>query len=65
MIPFHEELLFDLPLPSTRFALQEISDLSKTNWTDVPGALTLNFTNLQYQMTLPLAVIDRFYRLKH
>ena len=52
-------------VPSTSFVLQETSDLSTTNWTDVPTAPTLNFKNLQNQLTLPLHAGTGFYRLRH
>ena len=52
-------------VPSLPFVLQENSDLTTTNWTDVPGTPALNFTNLQNQLTLPMPAGNRFYRLKH
>jgi hypothetical protein len=51
-------------VPSQRFALQENSDLTTTNWTDLATAPVLNLTNLQNQVTLPLSASNRFYRLK-
>jgi hypothetical protein len=50
-------------VPSTDFVLQQSSDLTSTNWTDVPGTPVLNFTNLQFQMALPGATSGGFYRL--
>ena len=52
-------------LPSTRFVLQQNSDLTTTKWTDVANAPTINLTNLQYQVSLPIGSGGRFYRLKH
>lgn len=52
-------------VPSMDFALQANFDLTTTNWTDMPATPTLNFTNLQNQVTVPLRTADRFYRLKH
>lgn len=51
-------------IPSTSFVLQQNSDLSTTNWTDVPATPSINFTNLHYElMVLPTKGED-FYRLK-
>ena len=52
-------------VPSTSFVLQQNSDLSTTNWTDVPNMAALNLTNLQHQITALPLVGARFYRLKH
>jgi hypothetical protein len=52
-------------VPSTDFILQQTSDLTLTNWTDLPLTPTLNLTSLQYQVTLPLLDGSGFYRLKH
>ena len=51
-------------VPSTNFVLQQNSDLSTTNWTDVTNTPTLNFTNLKNQISLPLPAANVFYRLK-
>jgi hypothetical protein len=51
-------------VPSTDFVLQQNSDLCTANWTDVTNAPTLNLTNLQNQVTLPLPAGNVFYRLK-
>jgi len=50
--------------PSSRFVLQQNSDLTTTNWTDVPTTPTLNFTNLNYQVTAPFSPGSHFYRLE-
>jgi hypothetical protein len=50
-------------IPSLDFKLQQTSDPTTANWTDVPARRTLNFTNLRYEMTLPLAGSNRFYGL--
>ena len=63
--PSASNLVLSWTVPSLPFVLQENSDLSTTNWTDVPGTPELNFTNLQHQMTLPLPAGNRFYRLKY
>jgi hypothetical protein len=51
-------------VPSTSFRLQQNSDLSTTNWTDVPTTLTLSFTDLHYEVNVPLSTGQGFYRLK-
>jgi hypothetical protein len=51
-------------VPSTRFTLQQNSDLTRTNWTDVPTPPTLNFTNLNYESSVPPTPGQNFYRLK-
>jgi photosystem II stability/assembly factor-like uncharacterized protein len=49
-------------VPSTSFALQQNSDLTTSNWTEVPTAPALDFTN--YEVTLSASLDRRFYRLK-
>ena len=51
-------------VPSADFVLQQNSDLTTTNWTDVTNAPTLNLTNLQNQLILTPTNGSRFYRLK-
>jgi len=51
-------------VPSTSFVLQQNSDLSITNWTDVPTPPSLNFTNLNYQLMVSPPMRHGFYRLK-
>jgi len=51
-------------IPSTDFVLQHNSDMSTTNWTDVPRPLFVNFTNLHHEVSVPLSSTNRFYRLK-
>ena len=51
-------------VPSTSFVLQQSFDLGSTNWTTVPMAATLNFTNLNYHLTMSPSLSQRFYRLK-
>jgi hypothetical protein len=52
-------------VPSTSFVLQENSDLTTTNWTTVTTPPTLNLTNLQNQVMVPVPTGNRFYRLNH
>jgi len=51
-------------VPSANFVLQQNTDLSMTNWTDVTNAPVLNLTNLQNQVTQPVPDGNSFYRLK-
>ena len=47
------------------FVLQQNSDLCTSNWTDLTNNTpTLNLTNLQNQVALPLPAGNAFYRLK-
>jgi photosystem II stability/assembly factor-like uncharacterized protein len=57
-------LAFSWIVPSTDFVLQQNSDLCTTYWTDITNTPTLNPTNLQNQVTLPLPAGNAFYRLK-
>jgi hypothetical protein len=52
-------------IPSLDFTLQQNSDLTTTNWTDVPTRPVLNLTNLQNQVIVSPTNGDTFYRLKH
>ena len=47
-----------------RLCLQQNSDLTTTNWTDVPITPLLNFTNLNYQVSVSPTNGQGFYRLK-
>ena len=47
------------------FTLQQNSDLSTTNWMDVPPPPVLNLTNLQNQVIVSPTNGNTFYRLKH
>jgi hypothetical protein len=51
-------------IPSTNLVLQQNSDLTSTNWCNVTNTPVLNFTNLQYQVTLPAPAGSAFFRLK-
>ncbi len=57
-------VLLSWQVPSSRFLLQESPDLSVLHWTNVTAAPTLNFNNLQYELSLPTPVGSRFYRLR-
>jgi hypothetical protein len=51
-------------VPSTRFVLQQNSDLSSTNWVEVPTLPTLDLTNLHQRLTLTPSLGSSFFRLK-
>lgn len=51
-------------VPSTSFVLEQTTNLTKTNWTRVTNAPTLNFTNLHYEVPVSRTNSRGFYRLK-
>jgi photosystem II stability/assembly factor-like uncharacterized protein len=51
-------------IPSTNFVLQQNSDLTTTNWTNVTNTPVLNLTNLQNQVIISPSGSNVFYRLK-
>ena len=55
-------LLLSWVIPSTPLGLQQSTDLY--TWTSVTNSPILNYSNLQYQVTLPLSQSQSFYRLK-
>jgi len=50
-------------LPSTNFVLQQSVDLSNPSWTEVSANPTLNFTNLNQQVSVPATGSSMFFRL--
>jgi hypothetical protein len=62
--PSGDSLALSWIVPSANFVLQQNSDLSTTNWTDVTNMPVLNLTNLQNQVMQPLSAGNNFYRLK-
>ena len=50
-------------LPSTNFVLQQTADLSNPTWTTVTTTPTLNFTNLNQQVSVPANGSNLFLRL--
>ena len=50
-------------LPSTNFVLQQSADLTPSSWTPVSTGPTLNFTNLQQQVSVPATGSNAFFRL--
>jgi hypothetical protein len=63
--PSSGNALLSRTIPSMDFTLQQNSDLTTTNWTDVPTPPVLNLTNLQNQVLVSLPSGNTFYRLKH
>ncbi len=62
--PSGNELLLSWIVPSVNFVLQQSSDLTTTNWTDLTAPPKLNFTNLQYEIPVSGTNASRFYRLR-
>jgi hypothetical protein len=51
-------------IPSMSFGLQENSNLTGTNWTQVGTIPSLNVTNFHNQVIVPITGNSAFYRLK-
>lgn len=49
---------------STNFVVQQISNLTKVNWVKLTNSPVLRFSDLQYQIVLPMTNSLGFYRLK-
>ena len=56
-------LLLSWIAPSTNFVLQQCSDLTAANWESLTNTPTLNFTNLQNQVSLTASNGSSFFRL--
>jgi beta-glucanase (GH16 family) len=56
-------LLVTWPFLSPSYVLQQNSDLSSTNWTQVTNSPAVNPTNLQNQVVLPTSPGGGFFRL--
>jgi len=63
--PSGGDLLLSWTVPSTEFMLEQNSELTTTNWTEVTNSSKLNFTNLQNESIVAAPIGNRFYRLKH
>lgn len=61
--PTDDNLLLSWIIPSTNFTLEQNSDLTTPNWTDVTNTPGLDLTNLRDEVLLPLTVSNVFYRL--
>jgi photosystem II stability/assembly factor-like uncharacterized protein len=57
-------LMFSWVVPSMTLRLQQNSDLTTTNWTDLTNLPVLNLLNLQNQLLVPSSNGAQFYRLK-
>ena len=57
--------LLSWTIPSMNFTLQQNSDLTTTNWTDVGTPPVLNLTNLRNQVIASPTNGNNFYRLKY
>src|SRR5581483_1351827 len=62
--PADESVALSWIPPSMPFSLQECLDPAMINWNDVTNVPALNFSTLQYEITLPTANRQSFYRLK-
>jgi photosystem II stability/assembly factor-like uncharacterized protein len=62
--PSGRNIVLSWIVPSMDFVLQQNADLTTTNWTDVTTTPTVNLTNLQNQLIVPLSNSNQFYRLK-
>lgn len=56
-------LVISWTVPSINFILQQSSDLMFTNATQVPFAPILNYTDIRYEVTVPMHAGSMFYRL--
>jgi hypothetical protein len=63
--PLGTNLVVAWPVPSSWFQLQENSDVSTTNWVDVPATTKLNVATLNNEVLLSAGQANRFFRLKH
>jgi len=61
--PKDSNLAFSWMLSSTNFVLQQNPDLGSSNWRVVSNVATLNFTNLQQEVTVPATTNLMFFRL--
>ncbi len=50
-------------VPSTNFTLEQNSDLSTADWMAVTNIPTLDYTNVQFEVSLPQTNSQSFYRL--
>ena len=62
--PAGNGLLISWIVPSMPFVLQENADLNTADWIDVTTQPTLNLTNLHHEVSVPLSISNRFFRLK-
>jgi hypothetical protein len=62
-VPSRGNLVLSWTIPSMSFVLQQNSDLSSTNWTNVAVPPTVDYTSLQYRVTVSGSSKAVFYRL--
>jgi hypothetical protein len=55
--------LISWTIPSQDLLLQQCSSLVGAEWSEVVGQPNLNYSNLQYQLTVPVGAGAMFYRL--
>ena len=60
----NNQLTLSWLVPSRNFSAQQASDLTLADWAALTTMPTLNFTNLQNEITLPLSNTAAFYRLR-
>ena len=58
-----DQVILSWLIPSTTFVLQQTPSLAQPNWADVDVQPTLNYTNLNQELTLPAPSGPMFYRL--
>jgi hypothetical protein len=58
-----DTILLSWVLPSTKLVLQQAPDLTSGKWAAVAVTPALNYTNLQYQVSIPKPQGMMFYRL--
>ena len=46
-----------------RFVLQQNKDLATTNWATLAATPAINYTNVHYEVTVPVSPGPAFYRL--
>ncbi len=59
----HEQLTLSWLTPSTRFVLQQTSSLTQPGWSDVNSQPSLNYSNLNQEVSLAAPSGPMFYRL--
>ena len=65
IVPSGGSLTLSWTVPSIDLVLQGNADLNTNNWMGMTNKPTLNLTNLKYEVSLPLSVGSRFFRLSH
>lgn len=61
--PKNNSLLLSWLVPSTNFVLQQKSDLTTADWLTLSNTPTLNLSNLNDEVVLPLSNSSGFFRL--